>query len=149
MKRRLKYDWVQGSLYFDRIYAFLLSIDDIMIPRLSERVSIREYAEKLSKCSDTLFVMQGETDIGACSVYCNRQEAFVSSIALKREFLYQNIGTKMMEEVKSHTQQCGCKVLQLKVHEMNVAAIGYYKKNGFQKKEAKLPWILLEYKLKD
>ena len=45
----LEYEWVKGVRYQNRIESFLNEIDAIMVPTLSERVCIWDYAGKLAR----------------------------------------------------------------------------------------------------
>lgn len=60
-------------------------IDAIMVPTLSERVCIWDYAGKLARLAETLYIVREECDIASCSVYCNSKVAFISSIAVKED----------------------------------------------------------------
>lgn len=127
----LEYEWVNGEQYQKRIYQFLNEIDAIMIPTLSERVCILDYAAKLANLAETLYIVYKHCDIASCSVYCNSQIAFISSIAVKQEFLGQGIGTALMEEVKRHVRAKHCESIQLEVYAQNSVALKYYIKNGY------------------
>lgn len=147
MKEILKYNWVHGEKYVQRIYDFLMAIDETMIPVLSDRVNLKEYANKLARQADTIFVTYNSLDVGSCSIYCNTQTAFISSIAVKSECLYQGIGTQMMEHIKAHVMKKQCNVIQLEVYYSNQIAISYYKKNGFREISRRNAWIFMEYRL--
>ena len=69
-KEALIYEWCEGEQYTQRIRDFLNDIDECMIPRLSQRVNIKEYSHKLARNAHTLFADFGGEDIGACSIYC-------------------------------------------------------------------------------
>lgn len=149
MEDRVEYEWVRGIKYYDRIYAFLKEIDNSMIPRISDRVGVEDYAQKLSERAETIFWIVEGTDVGSCSVYCDREVAFISSIAVKKEFLQQNIGTKVMVEVKQHARECGCRMIRLEVHQENSAALCYYKKNVFVGQNIHGAWITMECELNE
>ena len=119
----LEYEWVKGVRYQNRIESFLNEIDAIMVPTLSERVCIWDYAGKLARLAETLYIVREECDIASCSVYCNSKVAFISSIAVKRGFLGQGIGSVLMDEVKRY--------VRLEVYTPNTIALKFYAKNGF------------------
>lgn len=141
------YIWVDGDEYCGRIQAFLEEIDEIMLPRLRGRVDIEKYAFKLSEKADTLFVVEDGIDIASCSIYCNKKEAFITSIAVKQQFMHRHIGTDMMKEIKQHAKEKECRAIQLKVHKENESALNFYKKNGFASKQKSGEWIAMECKL--
>lgn len=127
----LKYEWVNGEQYQERIYSFLKEIDEIMIPSLSSRVCIFEYASKLARLAESLYIFDGKGDIASCSVYCNSKVAFISSIAVKKEFLERGIGTLLITEVKKYVRTKGCEEIHLEVYAQNSVALSFYIKNGF------------------
>lgn len=141
----LDYEWVSGIQYQDRITQFLSEINAIMIPTLSERVCISDYAAKLARLADTLFIVQSGCDIASCSVYCNSQIAFISSIAVKRACFKQGIGTALMDEVKRHAKEKECESLQLEVYAQNNVALKFYEKNGFIAFAEDGDWEKMEY----
>ena len=140
--KRLEYEWIKGKEYSDRIAAFLYEIDEIVVPALSKRLDIPEYARKLSERAETLFVTD---DIASCSVYCDTEIAFISSIAVKKEFLMQHIGTALMDEVKRYVQTKNCRCIQLEVHLENMSAQALYKKAGFVCIRTEGGWKRMEF----
>lgn len=144
----MDFQWVTGIEYHARIVDFLLSIDEIMIPKLSDRVNVTEYAMKLALRADTLFVSEFSVDVGACSVYCDTQNAYISSIALKKDYMQHGIGKKIMENVKTHAIDKSCSLIRLEVAEDNRNAVSYYRKNGFEMINMREGWLLMECKLK-
>ena len=143
--QEIEYQWVKGIQYKDRICQFLNEIDSIMIPTLSERVYIADYAGKLAHLAETLFIVQKGCDIASCSVYCNSEFAFITSIAVKKDFLKQGIGTILMNEVKSHAISKGCESIQLEVYTQNSIALMFYEKNDFMVIEEKSNLKKMEY----
>lgn len=127
----MKYEWCSGKQYSDRINNFLKKVDKDMIPQLSKRVVICEYANKLAFNSDTLFVKNKYQDIAACSVYCNREDAFISSIAVKKKFRNQQIATNLLKETIEHVKGKKCSKIFLKVWNKNIPAVKLYEKIGF------------------
>lgn len=147
MVQEITYEWTSGLQCADRIYDFLRDIDEIMIPPLQGRVDIREYAEKLAEKADTVFARRKGRDIASCSIYCNTQEAFISSIAVKKPFLKQHVGSNMMAKVITHAKEQKCRSICLEVYESNTSAVKFYQKNGFEKKKCTHEWITMECKL--
>lgn len=128
---KIAYEWCKGKQYTERICVFLKEIDQIMIPQLSKRVDISEYAKKLACNAETVFVRNNNQDIAACSVYCNRQDAFISSIAVKKDFRNQRVATNLLKETIIHVKGKNCLKLLLKVWDENIAAVKLYEKVGF------------------
>ena len=141
----IEYEWVKGIQYQDRIYQFLKEINAIMIPTLSDRVCISDYSKKLASLAENLFIGQNGCDIASCSVYCNSEVAFISSIAVKKEFLNRGIGTFLINETKQYTRRKKCKSIQLEVYCQNSRALKFYKKNSFVIIAEKSGLIKMEY----
>lgn len=147
LENELFYEWCNGIEYSSRISIFLAEIDDVMVPPLKKRVDIDKYTQKLATNADTIFVVKDLQDIASCSIYCDLQDAFISSIAVKREFLHNGIGTFMLKKVIKHSQKRGCQGISLKVHSNNIRAVHFYKKNGFYFTETSENWNTMELDL--
>lgn len=130
--KEIKFEWINGKDYNERILKFLIEVDSDISPRVSSRVDLNLYSCKLAQYAMNLFVMYNEMDIAACSVYCNRQEAYISSIAVKKEHRKQGIGNEMLEVIKKYVFSRGCTTIKLEVYKNNDKAIKYYEKNGFE-----------------
>lgn len=140
-------EWCKGVEYSDRISAFLTEIDDIMVPPLKERVNIEKYSYKLARNADTIFVIKNLQDIASCSLYCDLYDAFISSIAVKQDYLNCGIGTFMLRKVIEYSRMRKCQKVMLKVYINNFRAICFYKKNRFYATEISDNWITMELKL--
>lgn len=146
-KNELVHEWCAGVEYVARIESFLREIEDIMIPALTNRVNIDAYSQKLAVNADTIFIVKDSVDIASCSIYCNSENAFISSIAVKQEFLHTGIGTFMLNNVIEHSRKKKCKKMLLKVHNNNFSAIHFYEKNGFCITEIADNWNTMELNL--
>ena len=118
-----------------------------MSPPLSERVNLLEYAQKVSEKADTLFIKNSGEEIASCSIYCNREVGFITSIAVKEEYHKQHIGSEMLKEVKDHARKKGCNRIKLEVYRSNFIAINFYIKNDFNRIKSDNDWIIMECKI--
>lgn len=143
-KQKIEYVWSDKG-EGKRIYQFLIETDNCFIPKLSERVNIEEYAQKLAQNAENIFVSYEGQDIGACSVYCNSDIAFISSFAVKPEYMRMKIGSHMMGQVVQQTKQLKCKSIRLEVYASNSAARTFYEKCGFVSIAQKDEWITMDY----
>lgn len=148
-KDMIQYEWVKGEMYENRILDFLTDVDDVIIPKLSERVHLEEYAKKLACKAETLFARYENNDIGACSIYCNTEIAYISSIAVKKAFASMHIGSEIILNAKKKSCFCGCKCIRLDVFKENDNAIRFYKKNGFYKLAESEDWLTMEWRCCD
>ena len=138
-------EWVHGIEYKKRILAFLYKIDDIMVPALRGRVDIPSYAEKISQKAETIFISENGEDIASCSVYCNTENGFITSIAVKSKYIRRHIGTELIENVKQRAYKLGCRKILLEVYDQNDTAICFYKKVGFTITRYEGEWIELDF----
>lgn len=146
MEKQCRYEWERGAYCKKRIYDFLVSTDECFIPALSGRVDIERYAQKLAQYADNLFVMMGDQDVASCSIYCNQEAAFISSIAVKQDFLRAHIGAKMMDEVKRHAKECECVKIRLEVYKENRDVLAFYQSCGFVICDYRENWMVMEWK---
>lgn len=140
----ITFEWKKGGKSVLRIREFLTEVDSIMIPQLSNRVDINDYSQKLAENADNLFAVYHMKDIANCAVYCNREVAYISSIAVKEKYQNRGIGNLMMLEIKKHVRDKNICSIRLKVHKGNDTAISYYVKNGFKKIDQENDWIDME-----
>lgn len=139
----IEYEWFKGKCE-DRLRNFLMEIDDVLIPCLSERVNILEYAYKLNRYANNIFVSYKGVDVAGCSIYCNASKAFISSFAVKPEFMKQKIGSFMMQRVEEMAICKGCESIRLEVFINNLPAINFYEKCGFWCVKKNGLWIVME-----
>ncbi len=144
MRDLLIKEWLNGEQYQNRIENYLNEVNSIIIPKLDERVIIHEYAEKLSKNAWTLFLSVKTQDIASCSVYCNQEFAFITSIAVLPQYQKQGLGHILIEETKDFIRSKGCQGLRLDVHGSNLIAIHFYEKLGMRVVEQKDGWLKME-----
>lgn len=132
----------------NRIGRFLSVVDEAFIPSLNSRVDIYEYSKKLSKYADNLFFVENGVDIAECSVYCNTDIAYISSIAVLEEYRGKGIGKAMLKMVYEHCVERGCNSIVLHTaSEHNVEVEHFYIKNGFSIEKRNRIMIELKRKL--
>ena len=141
-------DWTNGDETKKRIEKFLQDMDNEFVPSLGSRVDIPQYASKLARLAETVFIMEhSKADIASCSIYCNQSNAYISSIAVKKQYQGQGVGSMLIKEVVRHVKG-KCKAIVLHVHRANKEAIYYYRKNGFRENSASRDWIEMIYSMR-
>lgn len=141
-------DWTNGDETKKRIEKFLQDVDNEFVPSLGSRVDIPQYASKLARLAETVFIMDNSrADIASCSIYCNQSNAYISSIAVKKPYQGHGIGYMLMKEVICHVKG-KCEAIVLHVHRYNKAAIYYYRKNGFRENSVSGDWIEMIYSMR-
>lgn len=145
IRETCEYEWQNGAQCERRIHDFLLDTNEDFVPKLSGRVDMKAYARKLAQYADNLFVVIDMQDAASCSIYCNEAVAFISSIAVKKDFWRLHIGTQLMDEVKRHAKERKCTKICLEVHEENAAALAFYQSCGFYTVTCRENWMTMEY----
>lgn len=132
INRLIKYDWVKGKEHYERIHNYLLVSNSEMIPQLDSRVDLREYSMKLAECSETIFSCIDGKDVGACSLYCNREIAFISNISVLKEYIRKGIGSELLFQSIEKARENKCTSIELEVFRSNIGARCFYIKHGFE-----------------
>ena len=138
---------VHGNESIERIVQFHNRIDELLIPRLSSRVDIAEYAKKLAQRALNIFVTVEREDIGICSIYCNEAEAFITSFAVCEEYQGMGIGMQLMRRAIHLAKSSGCSCILLDVHFTNTKAKRFYLNNGFSIITIGEQWIRMKLEL--
>lgn len=130
------------------IEALLGEFDAMFEPCLSERVKIKEYAKKLAENAVWFLAYEQEAILAHCAVYMNQPEnAFISSIAVRKEMRGKGIGDCLWKSVEKEAKQKGVSRIRLEVIKTNLSGIRFYKKQGCQILEDSGKWLVMEKKL--
>lgn len=128
------------------IREFLVTIDNVIIPKLSERVNINEYANKLSKSADLFYLLEGQKIVGNVAVYLNSKEkGYITSFAILSQYQKMGLGKRLFSEVRKEAEKRGIKCIDLEVYEDNEKAIKFYQKQGFVTENKREKWLKMSY----
>ena len=126
----------------DELKAFLISVDTKLIPKLSDRVDIDVYADKLSEFADLFYLFDREKMIANAAVYLNHgKNGYISSFAILPEYQGKGMGRKLFLAVNREARKRGITQIGLEVFETNKRAIRFYEKQGFQITGQKAQWF--------
>lgn len=129
-----------------RLKKILLRLDEAIIPKLSERVDLDEYVQKLSERAELFYVINRGEDIGNCAIYLNRGTyGFISSIAILKEWKGLGIGKLLWNHVLERSMEKQVKTIELMVHQENYNAMKFYAKAGFRIVEQSEEWSKMRY----
>lgn len=122
----------------DRIFDFLCRCEKYFVPKLSEKVDVCQYAKKLSRNAENIFISiisDGTCfDVGHAAVYINDTEynrAFISSFCIDMIEQGSGLAFTLMERVEDKVRSSGMYSLCLEVSEVNKRAVRFYEKYGF------------------
>ena len=117
------------------LHLHLIKCDDQFIPKLSNRVDLKDYAEKLHKYGIIFEAWEKKVLVGVIASYFDvnkRKEGFISNVSVLEEFEKKGIAGQLVKILKKYAVNLGCFALSLKVNAENKEAIIFYKKHGFK-----------------
>jgi ribosomal protein S18 acetylase RimI-like enzyme len=112
----------------------LLSCDASFVPPLSSRVNIYDYAVKLVRNAIRFEAWSGGTLVGLVAAYCNDHEkriAFISNVSVLSEWSAKGIAARLINRCIKYAKLSGMLYIRIEVASNNMAAIRFYRKNGF------------------
>jgi ribosomal protein S18 acetylase RimI-like enzyme len=122
----------QPSLH--ELTEFLQRIDADVVPPLSSRVQVEEYAEKLNRIADCIVADIDHRVVGLCAMYCNDQatrEGFISLIAVDAQLRRIGLGASLLEKGLELALSKGMERVLLETHVANHKAISLYRSKDF------------------
>lgn len=133
-----------------QIAGHLSRCDADFVPRLSDRVEIAEYAEKIVGKAMRFEAWSGKELVGLVAVYCNDQEkriAYITSVSVLREWSGMGIAVSLMQQCIEHAKTFGMQQISLVVAGNNAPAIKLYEKSGFVEGKSNTLFITMELNL--
>ena len=113
---------------------FFKEHDNDYFEKLSDRVDIDEYSEKLLENS-VQFTLRDKVDlIGLSPCYFNNIEekvGYISSLTIKNGFRGKKLGSKMIKQISLYAKNRGFSTVLVKIHFDNEISHRFYLKNGF------------------
>lgn len=114
---------------------FLISIDHSFLPKLSNRIDIDSYSEKLIRRAITFSIIHKPTNkiIACIAVYANNQEnqeAYIPVLGTLEDFRKQGLIKELFQNVENYLFNKNYKSINLETW-VGSTALNYYIKNGF------------------
>lgn len=131
-------EYTRGKSFFEQIKKHLLACDDFFVPRLSSKIEISLYAEKLTLHAVNFEAWNGVELIGLVSVYVNdlhKRLAFISNVSIISTFAGKGIATALLKESILYAQKLQFDTMGLEVSARNASALQLYLKLGFREME--------------
>lgn len=117
------------------IYKCLLACNEHFIPKLSERVDLKQYSQKIFRKATNFEAWTGDNLIGIVSVYFNPSAngsfGYITNVCVVKEFAGMGVAQKLMDLCIKHAADNKINRLELEVNTQNVLAIRFYKKHNF------------------
>lgn len=106
------------------------AVAEIASQSLAEAWSEDAFEKELENPSATVFVALSDDEvIGFGGVQTVLDEAYITNIAVKKEFRRQGVGDALLKSIINHCADCSFVTLEVRVS--NSAAIKLYEKSGF------------------
>ena len=113
---------------------FFKEHDDDYFEKLSDRVDIDEYSEKLLE-SSVLFTLRNDVDlIGLSPCYFNNVDekiGYISSLTIKDGYRGKKLGSEMIKQIQQYAIARQFNTVMVKIHYDNHISRNFYIKNGF------------------
>jgi ribosomal protein S18 acetylase RimI-like enzyme len=146
----LEIEYLTNRASLAEITEHFLSCDYNFIPHLSERVTITDYAKKITQKATRIEAWAGGTLIGLVAVYCNDQEAriaYVTSVSILSAWMGKGIATRLMSRCIEHAKASNMQQISLEVSKKNDPAIKLDKTNGFAIDAKETPFVIMNLRL--
>ena len=113
---------------------FFKEHDNDYFEKLSDRVDINEYSEKLLE-SSVQFTLRNDVDlIGLSPCYFNNVEekiGYISSLTIKDGYRGKKLGSEMIKKIVQYAKTRQFNTVMVKIHYDNHISHNFYIKNGF------------------
>ncbi|BCM25245.1 GNAT family N-acetyltransferase [Methyloradius palustris] len=107
--------------------------DEEFLNRLSSKVDIHGYAQKIVDLAYRFEAWELNKLIGLLAVYCNGQEhAFITNISVLPAWQGKHVARELMQSCIQYLNTTGLMSVQLSVDKENLRAITFYKKCNFE-----------------
>jgi len=129
----------------------LQKCDDLFVPKLSSKVDLETYVQKITTYAQT-FEAWNETElIGLIAAYFNdlKQEiGFITNVSVFKDFSNQGIGMDLLKMTKEYALQHSFHKINLEVHPENKKALQFYLKNDFKITMQDADSVIMEFDIK-
>jgi len=104
------------------------------VPKLSSRINIDQYANKIFEKAVRFEAINQGKIIGLVAIYCNdekKSSAYITSVSVKKDYQGMGIGSELLDAGIKYVKTLEFKSIELEVSSMNIKAINLYEKKNF------------------
>jgi len=126
--------WRVNEASSEQIAEHLRQCDAHFVPRLSSRVEVNKYAEKIANSAERFEAWIEGRLIGLVAAYCNDREnniAYITNVSVLREWVGKGVAAYLTAYCIKHARKMGMRRISLDVESNNTRAVELYKKLGF------------------
>lgn len=124
----------------NEIYLHLLDCDKFFIPKLSEKVNISEYSEKIFNKAINFEAWDNERLIGLVSMYINEEDTsfgYITNVSIINGDKNRGIASNLLKKCIKYSKDINLNWISLKVDTKNVSAVNLYNKFNFMEEKHK------------
>jgi len=124
----------------NEIYLHFLDCDKFFIPKLSEKVNISEYSEKIFNEAINFEAWDNERLIGLVSMYINEEDTsfgYITNVSIINEYKNRGIASNLLKKCIKYSKDINLNWISLKVDTKNVSAVNLYNKFNFMEEKHK------------
>ena len=133
MNKTEYYIYQPGSLDYHQFWGYLKEVDSLLIPPLSSRVDLAEYAERVCNRAILFVAKDGEEWVGVEAVYFNEypEYSFTTHLSVKKEYQNDsNVGIELMLRQLRYLKAHRTKGLRFTIRKSNTQLLNYHLKTG-------------------
>ena len=133
------------------LFLHLQKCDNQFLPKLSSRINVKDYANKLFKKAITFEAWSSDKLVGLVAVYFNDEKSkigYISNISVILNFENKGIASSLLNQTKTFANKKAFYVLLLEVNKQNINAISFYEKHDFELTSEKLELLIMKCELK-
>ncbi len=112
----------------------LSDCDEGFVQALNQRVSMKDYSEKIYKQAVRFEAWAGDLLVGLLAAYCNdltHRVAYITSISVLAKWQNKGVARQLMNQFIQYARQLGMHCIRLEVEQENKPATALYKRFGF------------------
>lgn len=118
-----------------QLYNLLLSCDNFFIPKLSEKVNIEKYSEKLFTRAVNFEAWENDNVIGLISMYVNDEKisfGYITNVSVENKYLNKGIASKLLKNCIEYAKIKKLRCIKLEVNRNNISALKLYEKFNYK-----------------
>jgi ribosomal protein S18 acetylase RimI-like enzyme len=144
----MQIDYKINSASVYSIFTHLSHCNNQFVPKLSTRVSLDAYANKISDKAILFEAWADETLIGMVAMYLDEQNhGFITNVSVYSEYSGKGIAKQIFVHLMEYSNSFRISEIKLEVSSINFAAINLYENFGFKSIKEENNQIIMSKKI--
>ena len=130
----LKYKVFEVGKYdVEKLKEFVILTDDYFMPKMSARVNLSDYCDKLQSKAYIVEATDGDILAGIGAYYFNMspEYSYGSYVCALKEYQDEMCGVDLINNMISHSEKMGSKGFKCEIRKSNKPLVKFYKALGF------------------